>query len=42
MGANADRRAACALLDDMGRRIADPALRAAFETDAVVAAVKNR
>ena len=41
-GANADRAAACALLDDMGRRITDPALRAAFEADAVVAAVRNR
>jgi hypothetical protein len=41
-GAKADRAAACALLDDMTRRITDPVLRAAFETDAVVAEVRQR
>ena len=41
MGASADRAAACALLDDMTRRITDPALRAAFEADALVAEVRN-
>jgi hypothetical protein len=40
-GARDDRAAAAALLDEMAGRIADPALRAAFEADAVVAAVKT-
>ncbi len=41
-GARDDRTAAAALLDDMTRRIADPALRAAFEADALVAEVRQR
>lgn len=41
MGANADRRAACALLDEMVARIAEPELRAAFEADPMVLEAKR-
>jgi hypothetical protein len=40
-GAREDRSAARALLDDMAARIADPELRAAFESDALVSEVTN-
>ena len=41
-GARDDRAAASALLEEMAACTTDPALRAAFEADAVVAEVKNR
>jgi len=40
-GSRDDRAAACTLLDEMARRIADPALRAAFEADPQVSEVRN-
>jgi predicted ATPase/class 3 adenylate cyclase len=40
-GARTDRTAARALVDDMAARIADPELRAAFETDPAVREVRN-
>lgn len=41
-GALGDRAAACALLDDMAARIADPVLRAAFEADPPIAELRSR
>jgi hypothetical protein len=40
-GATGDRAAARALVDDMAARIADPQLRAAFESDPLVSEVRS-